>query len=353
MNANDDISLEAIAAAGPGIRWCDGLLELLDQRRLPHTVRYLACRKASGVAEAIRSMAVRGAPAIAIAAAYGMALAANRAEGLCGAAWRDSLGAARDQLAAARPTAVNLSHAVARFDALIERGAPAGEFVDLARRIHAEDIDINRRLAALGRDLIEPGSRVLTHCNTGTLATGGVGTAFGVIVAAWRAGNIAEIGFTETRPWLQGSRLNAWEFDRAGVPATLMTESAAAGRARRGEVDWLIVGADRVARNGDVANKIGTAPLAALTRLGGGRVMVVAPFSTLDPSLASGDGIIIEQRDAAEVWRAASEANMPAGISVANPVFDVTPATDIDRLVTEHCVIGPAQGEQPAHIRQA
>ncbi|MGH8272703.1 MAG: S-methyl-5-thioribose-1-phosphate isomerase [Gammaproteobacteria bacterium] len=338
--------------ASPGIRWDRSRLELLDQRRLPAEMHYLVCANADEVAAAIRGMVVRGAPAIAIAAAYGMALAARGEENRLGESRRKALIAARETLARARPTAVNLAHALERFDPLIECGAATGEFTALAEALHAGDIAINRRLAEAGSTRIAPGSRILTHCNTGALATGGVGTAFGVIAAAWRAGRLAEVRFTETRPWLQGARLNAWEFARAGIPATLMTEAAAAGRALAGGFDWLIVGADRIAANGDVVNKVGTAPLAVLTRRGGGRVMVVAPFATVDPELASGQKLGVEQRDAAEVWAATGVKNLPVGIDVANPVFDVTPAAEVDLLVTERGTVSPTRSERPDALVQ-
>jgi methylthioribose-1-phosphate isomerase len=229
----------------------------------------------------------------------------------------------------------------------VERGADFDTVAAAAEAIHAEDIATNRTLARLGSECLEPGSRILTHCNTGPLATGGVGTALGVIVAAWKAGKAASVDFTETRPWMQGARLTAWELSQAGVPATLMTESAAGGLALSGAFDWLIVGADRVAANGDVVNKVGTAPLAALTREGGGRVMVVAPFSTVDLSLAGGAEVPIEQRSGAELWRTAESGEVPGGITIANPAFDVTPASLVDFLVTEQGVISPARGARP------
>lgn len=333
--------------AAPGMRWDRERLELLDQRLLPGETRYLACANAGEVAAAIGNMAVRGAPAIGIAAAYGLALAARAHTGLPALEWKKAMLRARGRLAGSRPTAVNLAWALARFDPLIERGADSEEFAQTAETIHAEDLTVNRGLAELGSAAIERGSRILTHCNTGPLATGGVGTAFGVIVAAWRAGRVGRVVFTETRPWLQGARLTAWEFAQAGVPATLMVDAAAAGLAARGGIDWLIVGADRIAANGDVVNKVGTAALAALTRRGGGRVMVVAPFATVDLSLASGEKLPIENREGAEVWHATGAPTVPAGINIENPVFDVTRASDLDLLVTERGLVSPAAGERP------
>jgi methylthioribose-1-phosphate isomerase len=327
------------------MRWNRERLDILDQRRLSDEIVYFGCEDAPGVARAIRAMAVRGAPAIAIAAGYGIALAARERAGLPADARKNALVAARDELLAARPTAVHLAHALARFEPLIQCAADAGEFAALAEVIHAENIVANRRMVELGSAAIERGARVLTHCNTGPLAAGGVGTAFGVIAAAWRTGKLGQASFTETRPWLQGARLTAWEFSRAGVPAVLMTEAAAGDRALRGGFDWLVVGADRIAANGDVANKVGTAALAALTRRGGGRVMVVAPFATVDRALASGDNLPIEHREPAEIWEATGAKSVPPGIGIANPVFDVTRAVAVDMIVTERGMIHPSQGE--------
>lgn len=334
----------------PAIRWDGGRLCLLDQRVLPAHSRHVECTRAGEVAAAIRDMVVRGAPAIGIAAAYGAALAVRQHAGLPEPARREALEAELEALAAARPTAVNLGWALARLRPLIEHGAGFEEVAAAAEALHEEDIAANRMLARLGASQLGPASRVLTHCNTGPLATGGVGTALGVIVSAWRAGKLREVRFTETRPWMQGARLTAWELADAGVPATLMTESAAGGLAAQGEIDWLIVGADRIAANGDVVNKVGTAPLAELTRLGGGRVMVVAPFSTVDLTLAGGSEVTIEQRTGEEVWCATQAAEVPAGIAIANPAFDVTPAQRVDCLVTERGLISPSKGEFPGRL---
>jgi len=330
------------ALSSPAIRWDRERLRLLDQRLLPAETRYVECVTANEVADAIRSMVVRGAPAIGIAAAYGAALAV-RMHGR----QSDALKIDLETLANARPTAVNLVWALNRVRPLVDEGADFESVAAAAEAIHAEDIETNRTLAQLGSEYLKTGSRVLTHCNTGPLATGGVGTALGVIVSAWREERIASVHFTETRPWMQGARLTAWELSQAGVPATLVTESAAGGLALSGAFDWLIVGADRVAANGDVVNKVGTAPLAALIRDGGGRVMVVAPFSTVDLDLSSGAEVPIEQRAGEEVWRAADAGELPAGIAIDNPAFDITPASQVDFLVTEQRVISPARGERP------
>lgn len=330
----------------PAILWDGERLHLLDQRYLPGEMRRIDCASASEVAAAIRTMVVRGAPAIGIAAAYGVALAVRAHAELPEDQRRAALSADLGMLAKARPTAVNLVWALERLRPLVDRGAGFDEVAAAAEAIHAEDITVNRALARLGSERLGEGARILTHCNTGPLATGGVGTALGVIVAAWRMRRVASVHFTETRPWMQGARLTAWELSQAGVPATLMTESAAAGLAFTGQVDWLIVGADRVAANGDVVNKIGTAPLAALTRRGGGRVMVVAPFSTVDLELASGRDVVIEQRAGVELW----SEGVPEGIVIANPAFDVTPAAEVDLLVTERGVTAPAEGGRPGAL---
>lgn len=345
MSIHSDATLRS-----PAIRWDGERLSLLDQRVLPAQSRYIECGRAGEVAAAIRDMVVRGAPAIGIAAAYGVALAVREHESLPPAERAAALDTELETLAAARPTAVNLGWALARLRPLIERDAGFEEVAAAAEALHDEDVATNKMLARLGASQLGPASRVLTHCNTGPLATGGVGTALGVIVSAWRAGKLREVRFTETRPWLQGARLTAWELADVAVPATLMTESVAGGLAARGGIDWLIVGADRIAANGDVVNKIGTAPLAELTRLGGGRVMVVAPFSTVDLALARGSEVTIEQRSGEEVWRATQAAEVPAGIAIANPAFDVTPAQRVDCLVTERGLMSPAEGEFPGRL---
>lgn len=337
----------------PAIRWDRHRLELLDQRRLPEETRYVACTSAAEVARAIRDMVVRGAPAIGIAAAYGLALSARRHAELPAEMRSAAVAADMEALAQARPTAVNLGWALARLRPLAERGAPFRELAAAAEALHAEDVAANRVMARLGADRIGPKARVLTHCNTGPLATGGVGTALGVIAAAWRAGRIARVYFTETRPWLQGARLTAWELAEAGIPGTLLVDAAAASAAAQGRIDWLIVGADRVAANGDVVNKIGTAALAALTRSGGGRVMAVAPFATVDLELTRGADVPIEQRPGEEVWRTTGSGSIPDGITIDNPVFDVTPAATVDLLVTERGVVEPIKGETPVALKDA
>lgn len=311
------------------LRWDGQMLELLDQRLLPHEVRWLACRDSAAVADAIRALVVRGAPAIGIAAAYGAVLAQCEGDFEAGVA----------QLRAARPTAVNLVWALDRMHALAANGADAQRLLAEARAIEAEDLAANHAMAAAGAQLIEPGAGVLTHCNTGALATAGLGTALGVVRVGVASGRIARVFAGETRPWLQGARLTMWELQQDGIAATLIIDSAAAALMRSGAVQWVIVGADRIAANGDVANKIGTYALALMARHHGVRMMVVAPSSTVDLATASGDSIEIESRDPAEVLGCGGRRHAPEGVTAWNPVFDITPASLVDVLVTERGVL--------------
>ena len=282
---------------------------VLDQRRLPAEEVELWCISAAEVAEAIGTLAVRGAPAIGVAAAYGLALAAARGE---------DLEQAYDVLAASRPTAVNLRWAL---DAM--RDDPTAE---RARALHHEEVDRCRRMAEHALALIPAGARLLTHCNTGGLATGGYGTALGAIRAAWEAGLVAHVWVDETRPLLQGARLTAWELDALGIPFSVIVDGAAASLMAAGEVDAVVTGADRIAANGDVANKVGTYGLAVAAAHHGLPLCVVAPTSTLDSSTATGRDIPIEERDPAEVT-----SRFPA----RNPAFDVTPSDLVAAIVTE------------------
>jgi methylthioribose-1-phosphate isomerase len=285
---------------------------LLDQRRLPGEVAELGCHSAAEVAEAIRTLAVRGAPAIGVAAAYAYALAAERG---------DDVDEAERVLRASRPTAVNLGWALDRM-----RGEPTRKH---ARTIHDEEVDRCRRMAAHAVALIAPGTRALTHCNTGGLATGGYGTALGALRAAWEAGRLAHVLVDETRPLLQGARLTAWELDALGIPYAVIADSAAASFMAAGQVDCVVTGADRIAANGDTANKIGTYALAVLARHHGIPFYVVAPTSTVDPETANGAGIPIEERSPDEVT---------PRFAARNPAFDVTPAELITAIVTEEGV---------------
>jgi methylthioribose-1-phosphate isomerase len=299
------------------VRLEDGRVVVLDQRRLPDEEVELECRSATEVADAIRTLAVRGAPAIGVAAAYGYALAAARGE---------DLNDATEMLLASRPTAVNLSWALAE----MRRGDQgAADLAERARALHREEVERCRRMAGHAVGLLEPGTRALTHCNAGALATAGVGTAVGAIREGFERGLVAHVLVDETRPLLQGARLTAWELERAGVPHTVVADSAAGSLIARGEVDAVLTGADRIAANGDTANKIGTYPLAVLADRHGVPFYVVAPSSTVDLDTTSGDAIPIEERDPSEV-----SDRFPA----RNPAFDVTPATLVTAIVTEQGV---------------
>ncbi len=288
---------------------------LLDQRRLPDEVVDLECRSAADVAAAIATLAVRGAPAIGVAAAYGLALAALRGE---------DLAEAEQVLAASRPTAVNLFWALARM-----RDDPTPE---RARALHHEEVDRCRRMSAHAAELFEPGTRALTHCNAGGLATGGYGSAIGALRAAWERGLLERVLVDETRPLLQGSRLTAWELETVGIPHAVIADSAAASMMARGEVDLIVTGADRIAANGDTANKIGTYGLAVLAAHHRIPLYVVAPTSTVDLATPTGGDVPIEERDPTEI-----SARFPA----RNPAFDVTPAALITAIVTEDGVNRP------------
>ena len=297
------------------VRLEDGRVVLLDQRRLPDEEVELECRSAAEVAEAIQTLAIRGAPAIGIAAAYGYALAAVQGEDLV---------AAERALRESRPTAVNLGWALDEM-----RSEPT---VEHARRIHRDEVERCQRMAAHAAVLLEPGTRALTHCNTGALATGGYGTALGALRAAWERGVLAHVLVDETRPLLQGSRLTAWELEAEGIPFTVIADSAAGRMMAAGEVDCVLTGADRIAANGDTANKIGTYGLAVLAAHHGIPFYVVAPSSTVDAATANGDAIPIEERAGSEVT---------GRFEARNPAFDVTPAGLIGAIVTERGVHRP------------
>ena len=312
------------------VQWQGDHLRLLDQRRLPHEERWIDCRDAAEVTGAIRDLAVRGAPAIGIAAAWGVAMAAQQ-----GVAIAEVLITLR----AARPTAVNLMWALDRMKKRIAAGADAAALLREAQAIQDEDLAANRRMGELGAELIAAPAGVLTHCNTGSLATAGYGTALGVIRAGVAAGRIARVYAGETRPWQQGARLTMWELVRDGIPARLIADSAAAHLMKSGAVQWVIVGADRIVANGDSANKIGTYQLAIAARYHGVRFMVVAPSSTVDMATGTGEEIEIELRDPAELLSTAGKRTVVEGAQAWNPVFDVTPAELIDAIVTERGVI--------------
>jgi methylthioribose-1-phosphate isomerase len=336
---------EIDAHADNAIVWQDDRLYLLDQRVLPQRTEYLGLGSAEEVADAIHDMVVRGAPAIGITAAYGVVLGARLAFRAQGENWCQALAEGLNRLAASRPTAVNLFWALERMGRLIAElgvGDPEAALLAEARAIHAEDIAANRCLGELGAGLIEGPTKVITHCNAGALATGGYGTALGVIRSAHATGKIQQVYADETRPWLQGSRLTAWELHQDNIPVTLLSDSAAASLMAHGGIGWVIVGSDRIAANGDVANKIGTYGLAVAARHHGVKVMVAAPTSTIDMSIACGADIPIEERNPAEVLSCGGQLVGAPGVDAWNPVFDVTPATLVDAIVTEKgIVLGP------------
>jgi methylthioribose-1-phosphate isomerase len=329
------------------IRWQDGRLVLIDQRRLPGELVERAHADWREVADAIRTLAVRGAPAIGVAAAFGVALAARASRAHGWDAFAAELDEAIAGLAATRPTAVNLFWALDRMRRTIaaSRGtalpAVADRLVVEAQAILDEDLAANRAMGAHGVALVPAGARILTHCNAGALATAGYGTAVGVIRAAQERGLVKLVWVDETRPVMQGSRLTAWEMVQEGIPHRLISDVAAAFVMGRGEVDLVVTGADRIAANGDTANKIGTYGLAVLARHHGIPFYVAAPTSTIDPSIASGASIVIEERDPAEVRGMAGRETAPAESPVFNPAFDVTPAELIAAIVTERGVFRP------------
>jgi methylthioribose-1-phosphate isomerase len=325
------------------IEWCGDSVRILDQTRLPAEVRYIDARDAGEVAEAIRRLAVRGAPLIGVAAGYALALTARQG---------GDLRAAARALASTRPTAVNLRWAIDRV--LAASGGDAARAEAEAVRIHGEQIEADERAGRLGAELIEDGSTILTHCNTGALATGGIGTALGIIKTAHRAGKRVRVLVDETRPLLQGARLTAWELAQEGVPYEIIVDSAAAGLIARGAVQAVAVGADRIAANGDTANKVGTYGLALAARAHGVPFYVAAPVSTIDAATPSGDGIRIEERGGDEVLSFAGARTAPDGSGARNPAFDVTPAPLITAIVTERGLLrAPYADAIAAILRQA
>jgi len=349
-----EVTLDIPVSADTAIVWQDDRLFLLDQRQLPAREVFVECTDVQTTADAIRAMAVRGAPAIGIAAAYGIVLAARHRYARDPQGWRDALQPDLQTLADARPTAVNLFWAIARFRELIA-GLPDGDPVPAmlaeAVAIHDRDRADNRRMGEFGASLIQGPTAVITHCNTGGLATGGWGTALGVIRSAHALGRINTVYADETRPWLQGARLTAWELVRDGIPVKLMADGAAAARMAAGSVSWVIVGSDRIAANGDVANKIGTYGLAVAARHHGVGFMVAAPTSTIDMDTPDGAAIPIEERPSEEVLQCSGRRIAAEGAGAWNPVFDVTPAALVDAIVTERGIIErPDREKLAAHM---
>jgi methylthioribose-1-phosphate isomerase len=329
--------------ADDAILWRDGRLFLLDQRKLPGEVTFLELNSAEETARAITEMVVRGAPAIGITAAYGVVLAGSSAFQSSQQGWKSAIKGDLESLRRSRPTAVNLFWALQRMTALIETlsdsNDPRDDLLQAAVTIHTEDIAANRHMGELGASLLEADSGVITHCNAGALATGGYGTALGVIRSAHKRGLVREVFADETRPWLQGARLTAWELVQDDIPVTLLADGAAAHRMAQGGVDWVIVGSDRIAANGDVANKIGTYNLAVAARHHGVKVMVAAPTSTIDMEVARGSDIPIEVRGADELLSCGGRQIAADGAGVWNPVFDITPAELVHAIVTEKGVV--------------
>lgn len=327
------------------VQWEGDALKLLDQRLLPQEEIYIEYHDVVAVAEAIKDMVVRGAPAIGICAAYGVVLAAKAHVQNSPTDWHNAIHADLDMLARSRPTAVNLMWAIERMRQVVAACAtqpPADALHTLlteAKRIHDQDIAANKAMGDFGAQLIESPCGVLTHCNTGSLATGGYGTALGVIRSAYAANKLSAVYADETRPWLQGARLTAWELVKDQIPVTLIVEGAASHLMKLGKVAWVIVGSDRIAANGDVANKIGTYQLAVNARHHGVKFMVVAPTSTVDLKIASGDDIPIEIRSPQEILCLAGKEIAASGAHAWNPAFDVTPAELVDAIVTEKGVV--------------
>jgi len=325
------------------LRWRGARLELIDQRALPARLEYVSCTNAAEVAEAIRSMVVRGAPAIGCAAAFGIALEARRQQDRPPREFETAMEAAFKTLAASRPTAVNLFWALERMrGALAAKHDPksaAAKLAEAALALFVADVEANRAIGRAGAALVPDGARVLTHCNTGALATAGHGTALGVIRSARDAGKRVSVIASETRPYLQGARLTAWEMIQEKIPVTLITDNTAGHLMSLGKIDLVLVGADRIAANGDVANKIGTYTLAVLAQRHRIPFYVAAPLSSIDISVTDGSAIPIEERSASEVTGYAGVRWAPEGVSVANPAFDITPAELVNGLVTEKGVV--------------
>jgi len=335
----------------------DRAVRLIDQRKLPTVETYLDCATPEEVAEAIRSMVVRGAPAIGVTAAYGIALGATQAKDLPAEAFEERMEEIYRTMAAARPTAVNLFWAVERMRRLHERerksgpGPVAERLESEAKRIHEEDVAACRAMGAFGATLVPDEATILTHCNAGGLATAGYGTALGVVRGAIEAGRKVKVLADETRPFLQGARLTSWELMKDGIDTTLIADVAAGSILRRGDVDLVVVGADRIAANGDVANKIGTYSLSVLAHENGVPFYVAAPLSTIDFDCPDGDHIPIEERDAREVTEVFGVRVAPEGIAVRNPAFDVTPARYVTAIVTERGIARPPYGESLRALR--
>ena len=334
------------------IEWKGDHIRILDQRRLPGEVRYLDCWDVSSVVKAIRTMAIRGAPAIGVAAAMGIALAAKKIRSHQPGVFHRSLEQVCQQMRQTRPTAVNLFWAIDRMKTILDRDRSHGieeiktRLKEEALRIYEEDVEVNRKIGENGKILIHDGDGVLTHCNAGALATAGYGTALGVIYSARDEGKRIHVFVDETRPMLQGGRLTAWELVQEKIPLTVITDNMAGWLMRKGEIQLVLVGADRIAQNGDAANKIGTYTLAVLCKWHGIPFYVAAPTSTVDISLVSGKEIPIEERTPEELTHFRGKRITPKGIDVFNPAFDVTPHSLIRGIITEKGIIHKPFGEK-------
>ncbi|MHB8169991.1 MAG: S-methyl-5-thioribose-1-phosphate isomerase [Thermincolia bacterium] len=329
------------------MRWVNHTLELIDQTKLPLTVEYVQCQDYLAVANAIKTMQVRGAPAIGAAAAYGLALAALEYEHLEQTAFLNELDQSAKILAGTRPTAVNLFWAIDRMMGKLKEVAqrPSQEVAQVllseAHAIHDEDVAMNKRMGQYGAELIPQTANILTHCNAGALATAGYGTALGVIRAAHDMGKNIQVYADETRPLLQGARLTAWELMQDNIPVTLITDNMAGYLMRKGMIDFIVVGADRITANGDVANKIGTYSVAVLAKENKVPFYVAAPVTTIDMAMSTGDDIPIEERVHEEVTHVFGQQTAPTGVKVFNPAFDVTPNHLIDGIITDQGVVRP------------
>jgi methylthioribose-1-phosphate isomerase len=337
----------------PTIEWQDDAIVMIDQRKLPSAEVWVRCRTAKEVARAITTMVIRGAPAIGVAAAMGIALAMRRSKATGTRQFAAEFQKTCDRLAATRPTAVNLFWAIERmkktFAAVAQTGASVGEIRTRlegeARAIHDEDVASCREMGRIGAEYVPDGARILTHCNAGALATAGYGTALGVIRAAAEAGKRVSVLADETRPFLQGARLTAWELVRDGIDTTVITDNMAGAMMRQGLVDLVVVGADRIAANGDVANKIGTYSVAVLAKAHGIPFYVAAPLSTIDLATLDGDHIPIEERPAKEVTHVGPTRLTPEGAKIRNPAFDVTPHEYVSAIFTERGACTPPLAE--------
>lgn len=334
------------------IAWRDDALYVLDQRLLPAVVEYVRLSDSKAVANAIRDMLVRGAPAIGLSAAYGAVLALREAYRTDSSDWKSDFEARLQVLANARPTAVNLAWAIEQCGRLVRKsdGNPQAALLDLAHRLFEEDLAANQHMGDLGAALIDDDSSVMTHCNAGALATAGYGTALGVIRSAWQQNKLKQVYAGETRPWNQGARLTIWELSREQIPVSLLADSAAASLMRQQQLQWVIVGADRITANGDVVNKIGTYSLAILARHHGVRFMVAAPTSTIDWDMQNGEQVPIEMRESSELLPN-SYQNEPDCPGTWNPVFDMTPAHLVDAIVTEKGVVMNPDPSKMAEFR--